>query len=189
MSTDVPVVGCSPAGLTAALAQARQGVRVLAVTKHRQLASTPRAHVTNQRSFEVLRDFGIEAEARRFATDYAQMPEQLFMRSLVGPEFGRIRGLGAERANGAEASPCSLADLPQHLLEPVLFQAAVKAGVDVRFNAELTSFEQDDRGVTPSVEDRLSGGRTRVDAPYMIGADGGSSLVAETLNQLVHEEP
>ena len=180
IDTDVLVCGCGPAGLTTATALARQGVSVLAITRHRQLAPTPRAHVTNQRTFEILRDFGIEAEAMTLATSYDRMPNQIFMHSLVGEEFGRIRGLGTEGGN-ADASPCVIADLPQHLLEPVLFRAAVRFGAHVRFEMELVSFAHDETGVRAEIVDRLSGERETVRARYLVGADGGQSRVADTL--------
>ena len=66
--TDVVVVGLGPAGGTAASALATYGVRVHAMTMFPWVANSPRAHITNQRAVEVLRDLGIEEEARKYAT-------------------------------------------------------------------------------------------------------------------------
>ena len=135
LETEVLIVGCGPAGLTVAMALARSGVRTVAITRYRQLSPTPRAHVTNQRTFEIFRDFGFEAEALARATPYPATTDFLFMRSLVGAEFARYRGYNVESAD-VEASPCERADLPQHLLEPILFNAAVRLGAHVRFSTE-----------------------------------------------------
>lgn len=181
IETDVLIVGCGPAGLTAAVALARSGVRVVAITKHRQLAPTPRAHVTNQRTFEILRDFELETQALGMATLYTQMPNQIFLRSLASEEFGRIRGLLLDDSRNRDASPCTIADLPQNLLEPLLFEASVRYGAHVRFGAEMNSFSEDEEGVTARVDDHLTGECMVIRARYMIGADGGKSRIAEEL--------
>jgi len=130
-------VGCGPAGLTAATALARQGSKVVAITKHRQLAPTPRAHVTNQRTFEILRDFDLETQAMELATSYTQMPNQIFLRSLASVEFGRIKGLSPDDPRNRNASPCTIADLPQNLLETILFEAAINNFANMRLSTEL----------------------------------------------------
>ena len=56
LDTDVLVVGSGPAGSAAALALATYGVRTTVITKYGRLADTPRAHITNQRTMEALRD-------------------------------------------------------------------------------------------------------------------------------------
>ena len=60
--TDVVVVGLGPAGGIAATALATYGVRVHAVTAFPWVANGPRAHITNQRAVEVLRDLGLEED-------------------------------------------------------------------------------------------------------------------------------
>jgi 2,4-dichlorophenol 6-monooxygenase len=182
IETDVLIVGCGPAGLTAPIALAREGVNVVAITKHSALAPTPRAHFTNQRSFEIFRDFGIEAEALARSESYTEMPNVTYLRSLVGVEFARMKGLQLDDKENRNASPCDLGDLPQDLLEPILFGEATKRGADIRFNSELISFEQDENGVVASVQDRSTGNAVEVRARYLIGADGGNSNVAEALN-------
>jgi len=62
-AVDVLIVGTGPTGAAAALALATYGVRVHVVSRWNWLANSPRAHITNQRTLEALRDLGIEEEA------------------------------------------------------------------------------------------------------------------------------
>jgi 2,4-dichlorophenol 6-monooxygenase len=184
IETDVLVVGSGPAGSTAALALATSGVKTVLVTKYGWLANTPRAHITNQRTFEVLRDLGVEAEARALAMPQDWMGNTVFCTSLAGEELGRIRTWGTSperRADYTLASPCDMGDLPQNLLEPILLGAAASRGARVRFDTEYLTLEQDADGVTATVRDRLEGAEYRIRAKYLIGADGGRSVVAEQI--------
>jgi 2,4-dichlorophenol 6-monooxygenase len=182
--TDVLVVGTGPAGATAALALATYGVRVHAVTMWNWLANTPRAHITNQRAVEVLRDLGIEEEAKKYATPWEQMSEMLFCTSLAGEEIARIKvwGTGDDRIGDYIAgSPCPLLDIPQLYMEPLLVKNAAERGASFAFNTEYLSHAQDETGVTVRLRDRLSQREYEVRARYLIGADGARSQIAEDL--------
>ena len=97
--TDVLIVGTGPTGATTALALASYGVRCHMVSKHNWLSDTPRAHITNQRAVEVLRDLGIEEQVKAVATPWEWMGDTMFTTSLSGPEIARIKtwGTGEER--------------------------------------------------------------------------------------------
>lgn len=180
--TDVLIIGSGPAGLTSAAALSTYGVRNMVVTKYGWLSNTPRAHITNQRAMEVLRDLGIEDKAKLYATPQSQMANNVFCYSLAGEEFARMYSWGNHPSRKADydlSSPCEICDLPQNLLEPVLLEAAASRGSKVRFNAEFLSAVQDEHGVTATIRDRLSGETYEIRARYMIGADGGRSAVAQ----------
>ncbi len=184
IETDVLIVGSGPAGSASALALSTYGVRNVLVTKYRWLANTPRAHITNQRTFEVLRDLGVEAEAKALAVPQDWMGDTVFCTSLAGDELGRIRTWGthpARRADYTLASPCEMGDLPQTLLEPILLGNAAARGTRVRFDTEYLSLTHDADGVTALVRDRLDGREYPIRAKYLIGADGGRSQVAEDI--------
>ncbi|MEU5264405.1 FAD-dependent monooxygenase [Amycolatopsis sp. NPDC021455] len=184
VTTDVLVIGSGPAGASAALFLATYGVDHLVITKYRWTANTPRAHITNQRTVEILRDMGIEEDVKAQGTPAALMGDTVFCTSLAGDEIGRVRTWGTHPARKADytlASPSENCDLPQTLLEPILIGHAAERGSRIRFDTEYLSLEQDDDGVTVTVRDRLSGQTYPIRAKYVIGADGGRSQVARDI--------
>lgn len=182
VETDVLIVGSGPAGASAALALSTYGVPNIMVTRYSRLADTPRAHVTNQRTMEVLRDLGVEEDVTAKATPQHLMGHTVFCTAIAGEELGRLRSWGNEPRVQAEhelASPTRMCDMPQHLMEPVLVTAAVERGTRLRFDTEYLSHEQDAEGVTARVRDRVRGDTYTIRAKYLIGADGARSKVAE----------
>lgn len=180
--TDVLVVGTGPMGATAALALATYGVRVQVVSRFNWTANTPRAHITNQRAVEVLRDLGVEQEAKKFATPWEWMGDTLFTTSLAGPEIARLRtwGTGDERfGDYLKGSPCTMLDVPQDRMEPVLVKNAAARGAVFSFNTEYLGHQQDEQGVTVKLQDRLTGREYNVRARYLVGADGARSKVMD----------
>jgi 2,4-dichlorophenol 6-monooxygenase len=182
--TDVLVVGSGPTGATTALALATYGVRVQLVSKWNWLADTPRAHITNQRAVEVLRDLGIEEEVKAAATPWELMGDTMFTTSLAGPEIARLRtwGTGDDRASDYRlSSPCTMLDVPQTLMEPILIKNAAERGAQLSFNTEYLGHEQDLSGVTVRLRNRLNGSEYSVRAKYLVGADGAKSQIVEEL--------
>ncbi|QIS22132.1 FAD-dependent monooxygenase [Nocardia terpenica] len=184
LEVPVLIVGAGPSGLTASLALSRQGVHHVVVGKHPATAHTPRAHLLNQRTVEILRDLGIEYRvlARAMPTEF--LANHVFMTTFSGAEIARLSayGNGPDRVGDYRAaSPCQMCNCPQHVLEPLLVDAIGSAGVaDVRFGQEFLRLAQDESGVTAWVMDRQSGQEYSVRSDYVIGADGaGSRVLAE----------
>jgi 2,4-dichlorophenol 6-monooxygenase len=183
--TEVLVVGSGPTGAASALALATYGIRVRVATKWNWLANSPRAHITNQRALEVLRDLGVEAEATSVATPWNLMGDTMFTTSLAGAEVARLRtwGTGENRVGDyLQGSPCPVLDIPQPYMEPVLVKNAAARGAEIVFNTEYLSHVQDASGVTSTLRDRLTGAEYPVRSRYLIGADGARSRIVDELN-------
>lgn len=182
--TDVFIVGTGPMGATTALALATYGVRTMMISQWSWLANTPRAHITNQRAVEVLRDLGVEDEAKLYAVPWDQMGDTLFTTSLAGPEIARLRtwGTGDDRQGDyINASPCTMLDIPQTYMEPLLVKNAAERGAKVAFSTKYLSHQQDEDGVTVNLLDRISNREYSIRARYLVGADGANSQIASEL--------
>lgn len=181
---DVLVVGSGPAGSSSALFLATLGVDVLVINKYSTTADTPRAHITNQRTVEIMRDQGIEDQVLAEATPHEQMGETVICTTIAGEELGRVRSWGTRpdrHADYVAASPSLNCDLPQTYFEPLLVRNAQARGAMYRWNTEFLALVQDDDAVHALVRDRLTGSEYTIHAKYLVGADGGRSRVAEQL--------
>jgi 2,4-dichlorophenol 6-monooxygenase len=184
LETDVLIVGSGPAGASAALMLSTYGIPNIMVTRFGWTCRTPRAHITNQRTMEVLRDLGIEQEAISKGAPQELMGNNVFCESLAGEELGRLYSWGNHPNRMADytlASPSKICDIPQDLMEPLLVSHAAKRGTKVRFDTEYKSLEQDDTGVTVTVYDHVAKENYQIRAKYVVGADGGRSKVAEDI--------
>lgn len=184
IETDVLVIGAGPAGLTTSALLATYGVDAVTITRYSGTANSPRAHITNQRTMEVFRDLGIEDRVCELATPNHMMSNNVWATSFAGQELARLQtwGTGVERkADYEAASPTSMCNAPQHLLEPAILSAAQERNADIRFNTELVTISQDDAGVSAVIRDRATGEMHTVKAKYAVGADGARSTVAEQL--------
>lgn len=187
ITTEVLVIGTGPAGSTSAALLSSYGVENIVINRYHWLANTPRAHITNQRTMEVLRDLGKEVENEVYlnAIDQSLMGENVFCESLAGEEIGRMKSWGTHPLSKAEhvlSSPSFMNDLPQTFMEPILFKTACKRGTRARMSTEYKRHFQDAEGVTTTCLDRMTGKEFTIRSKYLIGADGGNSLVAENEN-------
>lgn len=184
INTDVLIIGTGPAGSASAALLSSYGIDNMVINRYRWLANSPRAHITNQRTMEVLRDLGneVEAEAYMHATDQELMGTNVFCESLSGEELGRLQTWGNHPNSKAEhllSSPTFMNDLPQTFMEPLLFKTACSRGTQARMSCEYQNHIEDEEGVLTTILDRLTNEEFTVRSKYLIGADGGNSKVVE----------
>lgn len=181
---DVLIVGAGPAGASTAMLLGQYGISTLMISRNRGTADTPRAHIVNQRTMEIFRDAGLEADCLAVASPPQHIANTFWLRGLAGEEMARQWAWGntpGRMGDVLTASPCSFVDLPQTKMEPILLAEATRLGVNSRYNTELLSFTQDDEGVTATLLDRISQQTFTVRAKYLVGADGANSRVVQTL--------
>ncbi|UQS26737.1 FAD-dependent monooxygenase [Amycolatopsis thermalba] len=155
---DVVIAGGGPTGLMLACELALAGARPVVL--------------------ERLAEPGIERRANGLVGEVVRMMDR---RGLYERLTGTPGAPEPVRGFVFGAFPLPLADLhhnlytlpvPQRRIEEVLTERAAELGVDVRRGHEVTGLVQDEDAVTIEV-----GGREPVRARFLVGADGGHSVV------------
>jgi 2-polyprenyl-6-methoxyphenol hydroxylase-like FAD-dependent oxidoreductase len=182
--TQVVIAGAGPVGLALAVELGTRGVNCVVVEPRARGRAAPRAKLTNVRSMEHLRRWGI-AEELRAATPLpaAYSTDIAFVTQLLdGYELARFTNVfnTAPIRDARFAEPAQ--QVPQYVVEEVLRHRA-KACPSVAFapaGERVERFDQDADGVTV-----VTTGQT-IRAQYLVGCDGGGSTVREQAGIPMH---
>jgi 2-polyprenyl-6-methoxyphenol hydroxylase-like FAD-dependent oxidoreductase len=198
MNTQVLIVGAGPTGLTLAIDLGRRGVRCTVIEQKEAPQFLPKMERCNARTLEIYRRMGI-ADQVRAAGLPAQCPMDVFVvLSLAEPPLLQLPypSVAQAKAQIAATNDGSLPLEPyqlisQYTLEPLLKSIAeTLPTVSVRYGCELLSFAQDQGAVTARVRGtagKSSDGKSfddqtsEIQALYLVGCDGGSSVVRKQL--------
>jgi 3-(3-hydroxy-phenyl)propionate hydroxylase len=172
---DVLIVGGGPTGLAAANALGQLGVQVLLVEQDPGVAELPRAVSVDDEAMRFMQRLGLADQMRDVVlpgtgTKYFGRNGQLLVYTQ-GP---------ARSPNGQPIkNPIDHSEFQSVLLRGL----SRFANVETRHETRFTGFEAHPDGVTATVE--AEGREETVTARYLLGADGGRSLV----RTLIGEEP
>lgn len=185
--TQVVIAGAGPVGLTLALDLGRRGVRCVLVDRSREASRLPKMERCNARTMEIYRRLGVAADVRA-AGLRNDAPMDVFLApsmadpALVHLPYPSVDDARAEIAahnDGRPLEPYQL--ISQYTIEPLLRRiVATLPTVTLRFGYEFTGFTQDDDGVTSTIAS-ASGETETLRSAYLVGCDGGSSIVRKTL--------
>ncbi|MFE5121696.1 FAD-dependent monooxygenase [Streptomyces sp. NPDC056669] len=164
IETEVVVAGAGPTGLTLAYELALAGVETLVLERLPEPIRQTKGGGIQPRTAELLELRGLLAPL---------LPRTL-PRAPVGGNFALLP-VPLDCAPWDTRHPYPIM-VPQWEIEKVLEERATARGARIRRDAEVTSADADDDGVTVTTDDGL-----RVRARYAVGCDGGHSTVRKRL--------
>ena len=173
VQVDVLICGAGAAGLTLAIDLARRGLSFRLIEKMAAPFHGSRGKGIQPRTQEVFEDLGIldrivaaggnYPPERRYASDGSHVDTAVIEHRSPTP---------------SEPYPTPLM-VPQFLSEGVMRERLAELGHAPVFGCELLGFEDDGGGVTARLAGRQ--GETMLRARWLVGADGGRSLVRHAL--------
>jgi 2-polyprenyl-6-methoxyphenol hydroxylase-like FAD-dependent oxidoreductase len=187
---DVIVVGAGPVGLSLAMDLASRGAKV-GLVEMRRYAEAPSVkcnHVA-ARTMEAFRRLGVVGKLRNAGLPPDYPNDIAFRTDMCGIELTRIPIPGrAERYTSKDGPDTSWPTpepphrINQLYLEPILLEhVAGLAGVTLMNRTEVVGFTQDGHGVDAIARDLDAQTERHLRARYLVGCDGGTSMVRKAL--------
>jgi 2-polyprenyl-6-methoxyphenol hydroxylase-like FAD-dependent oxidoreductase len=185
----VLIVGGGPCGLMLANELGRRGIDAILVDEKPTTAFNPQANATQARTMEHFRRLGFADEIRalgmppEFPTDIAYFTRyathELARYRLPSSKEARARVTGLSGSWSAAELPHRVS---QKFVEQVLRQHAERLpGISLNYGWRLLSFTEGDDCLHAVIERVEDGATYRVQARFLVGADGPRSRIREQL--------
>jgi 2-polyprenyl-6-methoxyphenol hydroxylase-like FAD-dependent oxidoreductase len=199
MPERVPVLiaGGGPVGLTLGIDLAHRGVPALLVEPRHGPTQHPKATLLGARSMELFRRWGLDEEVYAACMPQEEAYYIVFCDRLSGHELHRFASppVARIRARDPDAaarwrelawSPYGKTQIGQQALEPVLLRhAQALRPLTLRHGWRLAGFEDRGDHVLATLEDE-AGVQREVEADWLVGCDGGGSVVRRSLGIRMH---
>jgi 2-polyprenyl-6-methoxyphenol hydroxylase-like FAD-dependent oxidoreductase len=187
--TQVLIAGGGPVGLMLATVLGSYGIKTMLVERNLTTTRHPKMDITNGRSMELFRKFGLVDALRKAAVPEANPFDVAWVTTMSGHELHRFRYPSPiearlnilERNDGTQSREPAMR-VSQVEIEPVLKRAAEACrAVDVRFGMAFEDYREDADGVTATLRNSTTGETEEVRCAYLAGCDGGGSRVRDLL--------
>ena len=181
----VLIAGGGPVGMTCALALAKHGVRSALFERNPDTTRHPKMDITNGRSLELFRWLGLSEKLRDVAVPRSHPLDVSWVTSMAGHELHRFRYPSPDEARAMYAAANDGRQplephmrVSQVVIEPVLKKAVLAEPlIEAHWGVAAEDVAQDADGVTLTVRDQASGEARQVTGQYLVGCDGGGSVV------------
>jgi 2-polyprenyl-6-methoxyphenol hydroxylase-like FAD-dependent oxidoreductase len=196
MDTEVLIVGAGPVGLTLSIDLGKRGIRCILIEKNEAPLGYPKMERCNPRTMEIFRRLGL-ADTVRAAGYPPDWPMDIYLvfDLMRPPLFKMAQPTVAEAKARRDATTDGSLPLEpyqiisQYTLEPLLKSVAERIpNLTLKFGHELLSFTEELDGVAAQVR-KINGETIVIRAQYMVGCDGGSSMVRKQLGFKMDGEP
>jgi 2-polyprenyl-6-methoxyphenol hydroxylase-like FAD-dependent oxidoreductase len=170
--TQVVIVGAGPTGLSLAAQLLRYEVDFIILEKNKNTTPFSKALVIQARTLEIFEEMGLAGEA--VAQGRLTTALHVFEKGKRKLEVD-LSGLG----EGVSPFPFALS-LEQSKTETLLVDHLSSHGKHVRWGSAFNRFTEEENGVSVHYED-AEGNAKLIEAAYIVGADGASSLMRHQL--------
>ena len=185
----VLIIGGGPVGLILSMELASRGVKNLLVNERPQTTTHPKGSTINSRSMEHLRRLGCSAQVRTTGVPPDHPTDVIYVTRFAGHELARLKmPTGREKTeNPGPWGATVLTPEPIHRANQLYFEAEFKkhadsfSDADIRFGWRLVAYEDHGDYVGAEIEEVATGERHQVRCDYLVGCDGGKSMVRRQL--------
>jgi 2-polyprenyl-6-methoxyphenol hydroxylase-like FAD-dependent oxidoreductase len=193
----VIVAGAGPVGMTLALDLAQRGVDVLVLEQARSTTDNPRCNTTNARSMEYFRRLGVADAIRRAGLPLHHPTDVVYTTNLIGWELARFPFSSSAQVLGRTAPEFDewATPEPQHRVSQIFLEPIIEQALADHLRARLcrgqrvTRVEQAADHVAVTAVDVDSGAERTYRAAYVVGCDGGASVVRKSIGAVLEGDP